>query len=206
MTWPLLQYCKTILCLLSLIFHELGLGNKGNWEWTKIKSKLTWNQLWPVTYYNQRYIVTTFFRSPSSISNVGQSFILSHTGRYNSNSDLFVLPNSLTINVHPKLKTSEAGPEGYFPSYRAGSIIMLMTWFESTCTSFACRNLDSQWFYFECFIKDYYFRLPITQVTPLEIKTLSPLMSYVKSHSNNDNKIPHNKALKCVAMMFQWHI
>ena len=82
-TWPLLRYCKNILCLLALIFHELGFGNKGNWESTKIKSKLTWNQLWPVTYYNQRYAVTTFFRSPSSISNVGQSFILSHTGRYN---------------------------------------------------------------------------------------------------------------------------
>ena len=125
-TWPLLQYCKNILCLLALIFHELGLGNKGNWESTKIKSKLTWNQLWPVKYYKyyQHYIVTTFFRSPSSITNVGQSFILSHTGRYNSNSDLFVLAIALTIHVYP----------------------------------------------------------------------------------NNDNKIPHNKALKCVAMMFKWHI
>ena len=122
MTWPLLQYCKTILCLLALIFHELGLGNKGNWESTKIKSKLTWNQLWPVTYYNQRYIVTTFFRSPSSISNVGQSLILAHTGRYNNNSDLFVLAISLTMHVYPKLKTSEAGQGGYFPSYRARSI------------------------------------------------------------------------------------
>ena len=123
MTWPLLQYCKNILCLLALIFHELGLGNKGNWESTKIKSKLTWNQLWPVTYYNQRYIkVTTFFRSPSSISNVGQSFILAHAGRYNNNSDLFVLSISLTIHVYPKLKTSEAGQGRYFPSYRAGSI------------------------------------------------------------------------------------
>ena len=104
-------------------------------------------------YYNQRYTVTTFFRSPSSISNVGQSFILSHTGRYNNNSDLFVLPNSLTIHVFPKLKTSEAGQEGYFSSYRAGSIIMLMTWFESTCTPFACRNLDSQWFYLNALLK-----------------------------------------------------
>ena len=121
-TWPLLQYCKNILCLLALIFHELGLGNKGNWESTKIKSKLTWNQLWPVTYYNQHYIVTTFFRSPSSISNVGQSFILAHTGRYNNNSDLFVLAISLTMHVYPKLKTSEAGQGGYFPSYRARSI------------------------------------------------------------------------------------
>ena len=113
--WPLLQYCKNIICLLALIFHELGLGNKGIWESTKIKSKLTWNQLWPVTYYNQRYIVPTFFRSPRSISNVGQSFILSHTGRYNNNSDLFVLAISPTIHVYPKLKTSEAGQGGYFP-------------------------------------------------------------------------------------------
>ena len=121
----MLQNCdmtKNILCLLALIFHELGPGNKENWESTKIKSKLTWNQLWPVTYYNQRYIVTTFFRSPSSISNVGRSFILAHTGRYNNNSDLFVLAISLTMHVYPKLKTSEAGQGGYFPSYRARSI------------------------------------------------------------------------------------
>ena len=193
MTWPLLQCCKNILCLLALIFHVLGLGDKGNWESTKIKSKLTWNQLWPVTYYNQHYIVTTFFRSPSSISNVGQSFILAHTGRYNNNSDLFVLAISLTIHVYPNLKTFVWGwARGIFSIIQSW-INMRMTWFEST--SFACRNLDSQWFYFAYFIKDYYFRLPITQVTPSEIKILSPLMSYVKSHSNNDNKIPHNKAL-----------
>ena len=38
------------LCLLALIIHELVLGNKGNWESTLVKSKLTWNQIWPVTY------------------------------------------------------------------------------------------------------------------------------------------------------------
>ena len=27
----------------------LGLGDTGNWESTYIKSKLTWNQIWPVT-------------------------------------------------------------------------------------------------------------------------------------------------------------
>ena len=144
-----MQYCKNILCLLALIFHELGLGIKGNWEWTKIKSKLIWNQLWPVTYYNQRYIVTTFFRSPSIISNVGQSFILADTGSYNNNSDLFVLAISLTIHVYLKLKTSEAEQGGIF-SITQSWISMRMTSFEST--SFACRNLDSQWFYFACFI------------------------------------------------------
>ena len=38
------------LCLLALIIHELGQGNKGNWESTWVASKLTWNQLWPVMY------------------------------------------------------------------------------------------------------------------------------------------------------------
>ena len=48
--------------------------------------------------------------------NVGRSFILAHTGRYNNNSDLFVLAIiSLTIHVYLKLKTSEAGQGGYFP-------------------------------------------------------------------------------------------
>ena len=113
-TWPLLQYCKNILCLLALIFHELGLGNKGNWESTKIKSKLTWNQLWPVTYYNQHYIVTTFFRSPSSISNVGQSLILAHTGRYNNNSDLFVLANFPNHACIPKAQDIWGWARGIF--------------------------------------------------------------------------------------------
>ena len=50
------------------------------------------------------------------------TFILAHTGRYNNNSDLFVLAISLTMHVYPKLKTSEAGQGGYFPSYTARSI------------------------------------------------------------------------------------
>ena len=33
------------LCLLALIIHELGLGEKENWESSKVKSKLTWNQM-----------------------------------------------------------------------------------------------------------------------------------------------------------------
>ena len=33
------------LCFLALIIHELGLGGRGNWESTKVKSKLTWNQI-----------------------------------------------------------------------------------------------------------------------------------------------------------------
>ena len=54
-------------------------------------------------------MVTTFFRSPSSISNVGQSFIHAHTGRYNNNFDLLILAIFLAIiHVYPKLKTSEA--------------------------------------------------------------------------------------------------
>ena len=40
------------LCFLALIIHELGLRDKGNWESTKVKSKLTlqniFSQIWPV--------------------------------------------------------------------------------------------------------------------------------------------------------------
>ena len=27
----------------------LGLGDKGNWESTRVKSRLTWKQIWPIT-------------------------------------------------------------------------------------------------------------------------------------------------------------
>ena len=33
------------LFFLTLIIRELGLGDKENWESTKAKSKLTWNQM-----------------------------------------------------------------------------------------------------------------------------------------------------------------
>ena len=78
---------------------------------------------------------------------------------------------------------------------------MCMTSFETTSSACCCRNLDNDSI-LHALLKTIILGCQLPKL-PLEIKTLSPLTSYIKSHSNNDDKIPHNKALKFVTMMFQ---
>ena len=44
-----LPTCTCRLILWALTHEQLGLGDKGNWESTKVKQSLMWIYFWPVT-------------------------------------------------------------------------------------------------------------------------------------------------------------